>query len=107
MGVYFNIFEERGRISLTEKPWSLKVMNNNNMNNNELRIYLLKWSRHLYSPCRFIFIEFYLYMYISRDAGFDSNDDDTGINILSLLVSKYTPTSALHPCLYPFRLSKE
>lgn len=103
MGVYFNIFEERGRISLTEKPWSLKVM----IHNNELRIYLLKWSRHLYSPCRFIFIEFYLYMYISRDAGFDSNDDDTGINILSLLVSKYTPTSALHPCLYPFRLSKE
>lgn len=99
MGVYFNIFEERGRISLTEKPWSLKVMIHNND--------LLKWSRHLYSPCRFIFIEFYLYMYISRDAGFDSNDDDTGINILSLLVSKYTPTSALHSCLYPFRLSKE
>lgn len=74
---------------------------------NELRIYLLKWSQHLYSPCRFIFIEFYLYMYISRDAGFDSNDDDTGINILSLLVSKYTPVSALHSRLYPFGLSKE
>lgn len=103
MGVYFNIFEECGCILLIEKFWFLKVM----IYNNELCIYLLKWLWYLYLLCCFIFIEFYFYMYILCDVGFDSNDDDIGINIFFLLVFKYILVFVLYLCFYLFGLLKE